>query len=153
MSSLPSQIAIARPVPLAQVEAARALRGADRLGAFASFVCALHCASWPLLLVLLPGIGGTFLGSELLERGFVVGATALALMTLWSGWRRHGRLEAAAALLPGLALIWVGSFGPWHHDVIPHAVLMTLGGLCVASAHLLNLRLQRAHRHGPECRH
>ncbi len=127
---------------------------ADRVGAFASFVCAVHCASWPFLLALLPAVGVSFLASEWLERGFVVFATVLALTSLVSGFRRHHRRGALALLAPGLGLLWFGSFGPYHHDLIPHAVLMTAGGLFVAAAHLRNLKLAgQAHRHGPDCRH
>lgn len=127
---------------------------ADRVGAFASFLCAVHCASWPLLLALLPALGATFLASEWLERGFVVFATLLALASLLSAYRHHRRLEALTVLVPGLALIWFGSFGPWHHDLIPHAILMTCGGLFVAGAHLRNLGLASpGHQHGPQCAH
>jgi hypothetical protein len=127
---------------------------ADRVGALASFLCAIHCASWPFLLALLPAIGATILASEWIERGFVVFATVLALASLLSAYRHHRRLDALALLGPGLGLIWFGSFGPWHHDLIPHAVLMTLGGLFIAFAHLRNLRLAApGHRHGPHCQH
>ena len=129
------------------------LRPADRIGAAASFLCALHCASWPMLLAALPALGATVLASELLERGFVVLATVLAVSSLLLGFRRHARIGALALLAPGLFLIWFGSFGPYHHDLIPHAVLMTLGGLFVAAAHLRNQRLLSVHRHGPDCSH
>lgn len=127
---------------------------ADRLGATASMLCAIHCASWPVLLAILPALGATFLASEWLERSFVIFATLLALSSLSAGFRRHRRWGALALLAPGLGLIWFGSFGPLHHALIPHAVLMTAGGLFVAVAHLRNLRLaSNVHRHGPDCRH
>lgn len=127
---------------------------ADRIGAIASAICAVHCASWPFLLALLPALGSTLLASEWLERGFVLFATLLVIASLGYGFSRHRRSSAAALAAAGLGLIWFGSFGPWHHDLVPHAVLMTLGGLCVAAAHLRNLKLQLAsHRHAADCRH
>lgn len=132
------------------------IRKADRVGATASLLCALHCASWPFLLALLPVLGASFLASELLERGFIAFATVLALASLIAGWRRHGRRAALGLVALGLGLLWFGSFGPWHHDLVPHAVLMTLGGLGVAFAHLYNRRLLRdgdSHQHGPDCQH
>ena len=30
----------------------------------------------------------------------------------------------SALLAPGLGLLWFGSFGPLHHELVPHAVLM-----------------------------
>lgn len=156
MSVVPEVIAVdlaARRDPEALI------RRADGVGATASFLCALHCASWPFLLAVLPMLGASFLASELLERGFIVFATVLALASLGAGWRRHGKRAALGLLALGLCLLWFGSFGPWHHELVPHAVLMTLGGLAVAFAHLRNRSLLRAHRaghvhvHGPDCRH
>jgi len=144
---------IAPPPAIGEAESTRLLVGIDRLGAGASFLCAVHCASWPLLLGLLPALGVSFLGSELLERSFVVFATALALSSLIAGWRRRRCVSALGVLATGLALIWFGSFGPYHHAVLVHAVLMTCGGLLVAVAHLRNLQLARRHVHGPACRH
>jgi hypothetical protein len=138
---------------LPQFPADRVIARADRIGSAASFVCAVHCASFPVLLAVLPAVGASVLASELLERGFVLFATALALASLVAGYRRHGSTQALQLLLPGLALIWFGSFGPLHHELIPHAVLMTLGGLLVAFSHLRNQRLSRLHVHGPACAH
>jgi hypothetical protein len=133
------------------------IRRADRVGATASFLCALHCASWPFLLAALPALGASVLASELLERGFIVFATVLALASLVAGWRRHGSRAALGFAGLGLGLLWFGAFGPFHHDVVPHAILMTLGGLGVAWAHLCNQRLlvtqEAAHVHGPNCGH
>ena len=127
---------------------------ADRVGAIASAVCAVHCASWPFLLALLPALGSSLLASEWLERGFVVFATLLAVASLMHGFRRHRRRSAMALAALGLGLIWFGSFGPWHHDLIPHAVLMTLGGVLIAAAHVRNLQMQRAlHAHDGACSH
>ena len=139
--------------PLGQLPADRLIARADQVGSAASFVCAVHCASFPVLLAVLPALGVSFLASELLERSFVLFATVLALSSLIAGYRRHGSLKALQLLLPGLALIWFGSFGPLHHALIPHAVLMTLGGLLVAFSHLRNQRLSRRHVHGPACAH
>lgn len=137
-----------------QVRAVELGERADRIGAIASAVCAVHCASWPFLLAVLPALGSSLLASEWLERGFVLFATLLVIASLGYGLSRHRRLSAAALAAPGLGLIWFGSFGPWHHDLVPHAVLMTSGGLCIAAAHLRNLKLQHAsHLHGVDCLH
>jgi hypothetical protein len=45
------------------------------------------------------------------------------------------------ALLPGLALIWIGSFTSLHDHSLAHVLMMVSGGLLIAGAHLLNLRL------------
>jgi hypothetical protein len=76
-----------------------------------------------------------------MDQAFVVFATLLGVSTLTLGWRRHRIFRAWALLLPGLALVWAGSFGPLHDHNAVHAVVMTLGGVLLALAHLLNLRL------------
>lgn len=115
----------------------------DRLGAAGSLICAIHCALWPLLLVLVPALGLSFWASPLFERGFVVFAGILATVSLLPGYWRHGSLRALWVLLPGLVGIGLGAFGSSDHNGWAHAVLMTTGGTLVAAAHLLNLSLMR----------
>lgn len=126
----------------------------DRLGATGSLVCAVHCAVLPLLIALLPALGLSAWLGDGFERGFLVFATALGASSLVAGYRRHRMLGALSLLLPGLLLLWVAVFyGPLHHHAVPHAVAMTTGGTLVGLAHLLNLRLNHRHVHGPGCAH
>jgi hypothetical protein len=118
-----------------------ALRTADRLGFAASFLCAIHCALLPLALALIPVLGLKLGGVIDLDQAFVVFATLLGVTTLGLGYRRHRAFRAWAFLLPGLLLIWLGAFGPLHDHGVVHTVMMTVGGLALAVAHLLNLRL------------
>ncbi|TWI00961.1 MerC mercury resistance protein [Luteimonas cucumeris] len=117
------------------------LRRADRFGFAASFLCALHCALLPVLIALLPALGLNVGGWIDLDQGFVIFATLLAGTTLTLGYRRHRAFRAWALLLPALALVWVATFSPLHHHGLTHAVLMTIGGLMLAAAHFVNLRL------------
>lgn len=115
---------------------------ADRLGATASFLCALHCAALPFVLTVLPALGLSFLGDHRFERIFIAFASVLALTTLIRGYRKH-RVPAALFLLtPGLILLWTGG---WIFDTgsapILHATLVALGGCCLALAHIVNMRL------------
>ncbi|MEP6633848.1 MAG: MerC domain-containing protein [Luteimonas sp.] len=117
------------------------LHQADRLGFAASFLCAIHCALLPIALALLPSLGLGLGGWIDLDQAFVVFATLLGATTLTLGYRRHRVFRAWALLLPGLVLVWLGTFTPLHVHSVSHAVLMTIGGLTLASAHFLNLRL------------
>ena len=130
----------------------------DRLGATGSLVCAVHCAVLPLAIALLPSLGiAVWLGDDF-ERGFVAFATLLGLFTLAWGYRRHRAVRALGLLVPGLAALWFGVFyPPLHEALLPHAIAMTIGGTRVGTAHLANLRLNRAacppgHVHGRDCR-
>ena len=119
---------------------------ADRVGATASFLCALHCAALPFVFALLPALGLGFLANHSFERWFIAFATLLALTMLIRGYRRHRAPNALGLLLPSLVLLWLGGyvfdfedFGGWH------ALLVALGGSGVALAHIVNLRLAHAH--------
>ncbi|MEO7072934.1 MAG: MerC domain-containing protein, partial [Rhodanobacter sp.] len=55
---------------------------ADRVGATASFLCAVHCAALPFVLALLPFVGLGFLADHRFERGFVLFACVLGGIAL-----------------------------------------------------------------------
>jgi hypothetical protein len=125
---------------------------ADRIGALASFLCAVHCAALPFVLALLPALGLGFLADHGFERGFIVCATLFALATLVSGYRRHHVRRALAFLLPALALLWIGGFVfDVHGGLGWHSLLVALGGSGVALAHLTNLRLVHGHEQAACC--
>jgi len=117
------------------------LSRADRFGFAASFLCAVHCALLPIALALLPSFGLEAGGWIDIDQAFVVFATLLGATTLSFGYRRHRAFRAWVLLLPGLGLVWIASFTPLHVHTTGHALLMTLGGLMLAGAHFLNLRL------------
>lgn len=130
---------------------------ADRIGATASFLCAIHCALLPFVLALLPFVGLEFLADHRFERGFVLFACALALFALVRGYRRHQGPLPLLLAAPGLALLLLGVTYAEGYSIILHSVLVTCGGLLVASAHFVNLRADRRHDHdhvhGPQCAH
>ncbi|GLQ94103.1 MerC domain-containing protein [Dyella acidisoli] len=128
---------------------------ADRIGATASFLCAIHCAALPFVLAILPLLGLSFLADHAFERGFVLFASALALVALVNGYRRHHRPLPLRLALPGLMLLVLGVTLAENYPIIVHSVMVTCGGMLLASAHFFNLRLdhQFRHEHGPHCAH
>ncbi|MGA9334418.1 MAG: MerC domain-containing protein [Rudaea sp.] len=123
-------------------------RVADRIGATASFLCAIHCAALPFVLTLLPILGLGFLASHTFEQIFIVCASLLATTTLAHGFRHHRVRGPLLLLFPGLTLLWTGGFlFHVHAGLNIHAVLVATGGSCVALAHLLNMRMVRGHAH------
>ena len=133
----------------------RAWQTADRLGAVASFLCAIHCAALPFVLALLPLVGLEFLADHRFERAFVVFACALALLTLVNGYRRHRRPGSLMLAFPGLSLLLLGVTVAERYPIALHSVLVTCGGVLLASAHFINLRLDRRqpHVHDAGCAH
>lgn len=146
----PPESLAGQPAPLASPAGALD-RAIDRVGAVASFVCAVHCALLPIVFGVLPALGLGFLADHRIERVFVLFAIALATTSLAFGLRRHGSWRAFWFLIPGIVLLVAGLLiGASHADTL-HAVLVSLGGTLVALSHLVNLRLN--HVHGPDCRH
>ena len=117
---------------------------ADRLGAMASLLCAIHCAALPFVLAILPALGLGFLANHGFESGFIAFASVLALTMAVLGYRRHRTARAFALLVPGLLLLWIGGFvfdlgsaTSWH------TLFVVAGGTCVSLAHIVNLRIAR----------
>lgn len=126
-------------------------RIADRVGVSAAWLCAVHCATWPLLIALLPALG--VWGWIGLEQSFVAFAALLGVTSLAVGYRRHRVFRAFWFLIPGLLLLIIASMTEVHENVVLHAVMMTAGGLLVGIAHLVNLRLNHGHVHDASCGH
>lgn len=126
----------------------------DRIGAYGSVLCAVHCALMPVAIALLPSVGLAVLGSTAFEVGFVLFASLIGLFSLVWGYRRHRAMRALSLLLPGLLLLWTAVlYAPLHQSLVPHAVAMTLGGTLIGLAHLANLRLNHGHIHDAGCAH
>lgn len=126
----------------------------DKFGSAASVLCALHCALLPLFIAILPALGIGFLAWSGFEWAFVCFATLLGLVSLWMGYQRHRIYRALLFLVPGLGLVWMGVLVPAiHESIVPHAVVMSMGGTLIAVAHLINLRLNHGHVHDATCHH
>lgn len=133
-------------------EAGKRLRSlADRFGATASFLCALHCALLPAVIALLPALGLGFLADHAFERVFVAFSVGLALTSLYFGFRRHHRLAAFLFMVPGVVLLIAGVVFAGDHGNMFHAALVSLGGVLVMCAHIANLRLAHGHAHTRNC--
>lgn len=127
-------------------ERLRLARAADRVGATASLLCAVHCAALPFLFAVLPVLGLGFLASHGFERGFIACASVLAVAMAVRGYRHHREARVFALLVPGLAMLWLGGFGfDFDTGLLWHSVFVVAGGTCVALAHLCNLHLSRTH--------
>lgn len=126
----------------------------DRIGATGSLVCAVHCALLPLLIALLPSLGVALWLGDGFEVVFVLFASLFGISVLVWSYRRHRVLRALGLMVPGLAALWLGIlYTPLHHSLLPHALVMTLGGTLVGLSHLINLRLNHGHVHDAACAH
>ena len=110
----------------------------DTTGACLSVACAVHCLSMPLLIAVLPLIGLGFFATERAELVLITGAIGLAIASLAWGVRLHRSWRALLILIVALAFIATsrtaveGTF---------EVVFYSVGGVLLASAHLVNRHL------------
>jgi hypothetical protein len=131
----------------------------DKVGAIASFACAIHCAILPIAISLSAAGMFSFLDNEPVEWGFVLLASVVGTVSAWRGYRTHGNKTVAVVLATaalGLVLATITRHGESaHHPSHLLAWVFPLIGVTIAVAHLVNLRLCKActtcdaHEHVP----
>jgi len=116
----------------------------DFWGFLASFLCAIHCAAVPLILLF--GSLGSFswFASHEVELVFITISVVLAYWSLWTSYRKHHKKRKAVNIvLGGFGFLLVSRFVPHHIGDI----LVVIGGLIVAYSHYVNWRLLEGCKH------
>lgn len=138
----------------------------DRLGATASFLCAIHCALMPLILTLAPLMALSILASEAIEWILFGISAILGTTSICWGYRMHRSRKAVAVLACGLALLSAGRLLHQHHTYEVEArtpvmaseedhshsgatpdlytIVLVTGGLAVMASHVINHKLCRS---------
>ena len=113
----------------------------DSFGIFTSLLCAIHCSILPLILALGLFSSLSWMESHATEAVFLALSMVFILTSLGSSYRnKHRNLLPLKVASGGLLLFAMALFLP--HEI--HIISSTLGGLCVALAHFLNMRLLKA---------
>ena len=110
----------------------------DTTGACLSVACAIHCLAMPFLIAVLPLIGLGFLANERAELVLISGAIALAIGSLAWGVRHHRRWRAFLILM--VAVVFIATARTAVEGTF-EVVFYSIGGLLIASAHLVNRHL------------
>jgi hypothetical protein len=114
----------------------------DALGAAASLACAVHCAALPALVALAPAIGMSWLASERAGWAAIGVVAFIAAASLLRGQRRHGQTGPLVVAGAGvITLVLSESITGGSRPA--GTVTAVAGGVLVATAHLINLRLCR----------
>ena len=100
--------------------------------------CAIHCLAMPLLGTVLPLIGLSFLVDERVEFILIASAIGLAIGSLAWGIRRHRNWRAFLVLIAALAFIATAQTAV---EGAFEVVFYSIGGVLLASAHLVNRHL------------
>jgi len=116
----------------------------ERLGMWASVLCAIHCMATPLLLIGAPAIGSAFTDVPMLEAGLLGFSVLTAAWVLGQDyWKLHRNVWPLLIAVVGIGLLISGH----DHDGEPlHSVAMGAGGLLMALAFWRNYQL-RKHAH------
>lgn len=106
-------------------------------------ICAVHCVVAPVLVSTLPFVAAT----HALEGWLLAASAALAVASLATSWRLHGRRAVWLIAAAGFA-VWITSVAGWL-EPLPEAATSPLGGLLVAGALFWNGRLRHQAACGP----
>jgi hypothetical protein len=118
----------------------------DRLGALASFACAVHCVLTGVAIGFLSVAGLGFLAGPEADIAFLVAAVLIGGLAVWQGYRRHRSFLPASLYVGGLLLVIVGHFVIGHGDAghgnrLVTSLLAAVGGLMLVVFHFVNMRL------------
>jgi len=105
-----------------------------------SGACLVHCAALPLLVLMLPSLGGVLFDHSSALHWVLLGlAVPVSGYALWRGYRRHSSSLAMGVGAVGLLIMALGVSHLLSHQLeIP---LTLTGAAIVAAAHLHNIRL------------
>lgn len=121
----------------------------DRVGITASALCAVHCAIMPFVITLLPLVGLEFLSSIWIEVGIIVLSIVIGLSSLVPSYiKYHQKIAPIVLLIVGFLFIF-GTHLLGFHELEP--VLVPLGGITIATAHLLNWKWMKPF-HSAHCK-
>jgi hypothetical protein len=120
----------------------------DNLGILLSSICAVHCALLPILILVFPAVSIFLSDREELTHILIFVFTLPAVFfAFYSMLRIHGEKTPLYFILPGLALVFIGTFVV--HSVVGHIwepLFVVVGSLLMLRGHLLNKRhCERCH--------
>jgi len=118
----------------------------DRIGMFASSLCAIHCIITPFIIFLLPVAAVGRIASPCAEWAFLSASLAVgALSLLPSYFRGHRRSAALRLFTIGLCLILAGRLALESYAVF-ETFAVVAGAVLIAAGHAVNRHFCRACR-------
>ncbi|MEP0356860.1 MAG: MerC domain-containing protein [Paraglaciecola sp.] len=110
----------------------------DKVGIWASSLCALHCLLLPVLIPIIPFVGASFFAQGWFERSILSFSMFVGFLALFSGfYRYHRQLYPLYSLALGGVIYWnKDMFGEPYEPFI-----VTTGAILIVGAHIVNLKL------------
>ncbi len=120
----------------------------DRVGAYASAICAVHCVLTGVAIGLLSVLGLDFIGSPIAEGAFYATAMTVGTWAFIHGLKKHRSMWPGTVFFVGMICLLVSHLVFGHgtpgHETVGGTVFSVLGGLSLVCFHVLNQRM--AHR-------
>lgn len=117
----------------------------DKVGIWASSLCAVHCLSLPVLLPIAPLVGASFFAQDWFERSILIVSLMVGFWAMLVGFYRHHRQ------LSPLVSIALGGMIYWNKDIFGESfepITIAIGAMLIVVAHVANLRLtQQSKKH------
>ena len=111
----------------------------DRLGAWTSVLCVLHCLLTPILLSFSAVLAHLLPGDETVHRVLAMLVACFGAFALVNGYRRHRQRSVMVLLLSGLGCIFAAA---WFGDYLPSHLwevgITFMGSALMVTAHRLN---------------
>ena len=112
----------------------------DFFGFFASFLCAIHCAVLPFVMTVGIFSGLSWLANPWLEVTFIILSIFLAVTSLYPSYQhKHHNPTALTIAAVGFVLLFISRVV--GHGSAVEVGTIVIGGLLVATAHIVNWRL------------
>ncbi len=121
----------------------------DKVGFFLSVLCAVHCASTPLLVAILPLLGTELLHNPTLELALVGTTVVIAGGVLLKDYLQvHKNIAPLLLLLAGFGakLLGLFVFGQRYEPVV-----ITSGAAFIILAYIVNWRMRATHQTTCKC--
>ena len=113
----------------------------DAIGIGASFICAIHCALLPLLLIVLPLTGLEFLHSNVLDFTLLGTSFLIGCFALLRGYRKyHHKKNAILLFALGFPILAISHFYFKNRTAI---ILIVIAASLIITAHLINWKAMR----------
>ena len=114
----------------------------DKIAISFSVVCALHCLLLPIVVIFLPSISATFLGTEDFHKTLLYFVIPSSIIALSLGCKMHGKYEVYSYGFFGIgALIFASFFGHDYFGEVGEISLTLIGAGIVSLGHYKNQKL------------
>ena len=119
----------------------------DQVGMTVSSLCFVHCVLTPIFVLTLPWLGEYF-DDPLFHIFVFLLVVPIGLYAFNQGYKHHKNKWILILGIPGLLAVGLGAWVPREiQDFIGHETVTIFGSILLVSAHYINRRTCRVHKH------